>query len=640
MNGSQRTTLLVLLMLCVLPTAWAVPPSGRVLDFQCAILMNPDSSLNVTETIKYLHAPQDTANGLYRFFPTQYAEAYGLHRQLRYTIQQVETDGGLRLPTRTIQKARGIVLEIGNAASLMPTGPHTFTISYRVENALDFLPTGPELLWHVTGRNWEVPIASIHVSVTPPRDTPPLSVYADAFYSAAGHQENISRVMVDGNGCAFAESPHPPAMHEGFDILVRLPPGSIPVPAQAHQLLQTFLDNTTLGIGMFALLIVLLYYLLMWWLHGRDPEAGVIQPKLTPPEGLSPAMLRFIRQERYDPKTLAVTLVSLAVQGKWTIEELEDRYILHRVGEAEGEQPRDLITTPRDKTVSLEEDTTLRILLGAHEQQQEFTFSYDHASTIAQAAKTLHKLLFDRCEDFYFALNHHYLNIGITLGILALLIISCFEVPTAYFNEQLRLMLGVLVIGIGAPLLPTYLLFMWRDIFSHHVGRIGNAGLMFRYLLYLLLYVGFGVYLLWEASSELWLVLALLTAMHVLFAHLLKAPTLRGRHLLDEIEGFRMYLAGEQPHLLATLTPPQPTPELFAKYLPYALALDVEREWASHFQHVFTPSQPAPAMDWYTGPAWEKHHPQQLAISLDEEMAPSMTPITVPVDGTYDGAYG
>jgi hypothetical protein len=72
-------------------------------------------------------------------------------------------------------------------------------------------------------------------------------------------------------------------------------------------------------------------------------------------------------------------------------------------------------------------------------------------------------------------------------------------------------------------------------------------------------------------------------AMNGLFYELLKAPTRIGRLTLDEIEGFRLYLSVAEEDRLNLLHPPDETPELFEKFLPYAMALDVENQWGERF---------------------------------------------------------
>ncbi len=95
--------------------------------------------------------------------------------------------------------------------------------------------------------------------------------------------------------------------------------------------------------------------------------------------------------------------------------------------------------------------------------------------------------------------------------------------------------------------------------------------------------------------------------MNIVFYHLLKAPTADGRHVMDGIEGFRMYLATAEGDRLNSLQEPERTPELFERYLPYALALDVENRWAERFAGILakaeTPAGGGSGSSTYS-PAW------------------------------------
>jgi len=68
-----------------------------------------------------------------------------------------------------------------------------------------------------------------------------------------------------------------------------------------------------------------------------------------------------------------------------------------------------------------------------------------------------------------------------------------------------------------------------------------------------------------------------------LFYQLLKAPTRAGRALRDSIEGFRELRRMTEQKRMEFLNPPEKTPELFQRYLPYALAIDVEQHWSERF---------------------------------------------------------
>ena len=85
--------------------------------------------------------------------------------------------------------------------------------------------------------------------------------------------------------------------------------------------------------------------------------------------------------------------------------------------------------------------------------------------------------------------------------------------------------------------------------------------------------------------------------------YLLKAPTREGRRTMDGIEGLRQYLGVAEEDRLQFLHPPEKTPELFERFLPYAIALDVENAWAARFAAVLAAAAAAGAAStWYSGP--------------------------------------
>jgi uncharacterized membrane protein YgcG len=94
-------------------------------------------------------------------------------------------------------------------------------------------------------------------------------------------------------------------------------------------------------------------------------------------------------------------------------------------------------------------------------------------------------------------------------------------------------------------------------------------------------------------------------ALHGLFVYLMKAPTPKGRLLLDKLEGFRMYLEVAEKDDLDYRYPPEKTPELFERYLPFAVSLGVEQAWAEQFAKVFAELEAKQGVsyqpNWYDG---------------------------------------
>jgi uncharacterized membrane protein YgcG len=116
-----------------------------------------------------------------------------------------------------------------------------------------------------------------------------------------------------------------------------------------------------------------------------------------------------------------------------------------------------------------------------------------------------------------------------------------------------------------------------------------------------------------------------LCIINVAFYYLLRAPTVSGRRVLDQLEGFRMYMTTAEEERLKILNPPEKTPELFERYLPYALALDCENEWNAKFTAVLAAAAlaGATAPAWYSGSNWNTGSMGGFTDSLGSSLAAS-----------------
>ncbi|MDH3668858.1 MAG: DUF2207 domain-containing protein, partial [Paracoccaceae bacterium] len=72
-----------------------------------------------------------------------------------------------------------------------------------------------------------------------------------------------------------------------------------------------------------------------------------------------------------------------------------------------------------------------------------------------------------------------------------------------------------------------------------------------------------------------------------------------GRKLLDQIEGFELYMRTAEEDRLELLNPPEQTPELFEQLLPHAVALGLSHEWSEKFAGVLAAAG-APPPEWYS----------------------------------------
>lgn len=80
-----------------------------------------------------------------------------------------------------------------------------------------------------------------------------------------------------------------------------------------------------------------------------------------------------------------------------------------------------------------------------------------------------------------------------------------------------------------------------------------------------------------------------LALLNIIFAVLLPAPTKRGAKVSSAIDGFKLYLETAEVDRINTADPlserpPAMTAELYERFLPYAMALGVEKPWTKQFE--------------------------------------------------------
>ena len=105
---------------------------------------------------------------------------------------------------------------------------------------------------------------------------------------------------------------------------------------------------------------------------------------------------------------------------------------------------------------------------------------------------------------------------------------------------------------------------------------------------------------------------------------------------------FCPYLSVAEKERLNLLNPPEKTPALFEKYLPYALALNVENAWSEQFAEVLakagTETQPYSPI-WYSGSSWDSSHTSRFSDSLGSSFAGAISSSST-APGSSSGSGG
>jgi len=299
----------------------------QIAEFSADVFLEESGAFGVQERIRYDFGDAQR-HGIYREIPLRGGEGFGEARTIAIDVAEVTDEAGRERPWRVERGDGRIHLRIGDPDRKV-TGVHEYRIRYRVRRALRFLGDRDELAWNVTGNEWKVPIARAEARIHLPPGAeagPGGRALARCFAGRYGSTAGDCSALLEGGSVAVAARGLGPA--EGLTAVVALPKGVLRAPSAAQLAFERLIE---LG-GHWLLLPLATFALLLrhWRAHGVDAGRGdAIPVRYEPPEGLTPAEVGTLLDERADLADLTATLLDLAVRGYLDLQEVESaRFLL------------------------------------------------------------------------------------------------------------------------------------------------------------------------------------------------------------------------------------------------------------------------------------------------------------------------
>jgi len=304
-----------MLLLVVVP----LMAQERILAYDSEIDIRADGSLDVTERITVRAEGNQIRRGIYRDFPTRYKDRHGNRVVVGFDMVEVLRDGRPE-PWFTEKQPNGVRINTGNDDFLPVPATYTFTLRYRTTRQLGFFDEQDELYWNAIGTGWAFPIESGSVVARLPEPVPVERLHAEGYTGAQGAQAQGYRASLPAPGTARWELTAPLAPQEGFTVVLAFPKGIVVAPTRAQRWWWLLKDNRGVLLSLLTLLALLGYCVRRWRRVGRDPAAGVVIARYEPPQGYSPAGLRYMRRMGYDTRCFSADVLALAVAGAVEIE--------------------------------------------------------------------------------------------------------------------------------------------------------------------------------------------------------------------------------------------------------------------------------------------------------------------------------
>ena len=624
-----RVAAAVILGLVLIGAGIAAAASETILSFASHIAVDPDASMRVTESIKVLSTGDQIKRGIYRDFPTTYKDHAGNKYVVGFAIVAVARDGKPEAyHTETL--SNGIRIYMGRKEYELPSGEYTYTLSYRTDRQLGFFKDHDELYWNVTGNGWNFPIETASATVALPPGAPADKMVLEGYTGPMGARGQNFTAAVSPDGKAFFKTTRRLNAREGLTVVVSWPKGVVQEPSFREKTVHFLKDNLTLLVTVMGLAVILLYYVLVWFTAGRDPAKGTLMPIYTPPDNLSPAAMRFMAEMGYDDRVFAAAVIDMAVKGHLSIREKDAKYTLMKT----------------DGTLSRLSAEEKKIAAQLFQSGRSISLEQKNHSRIAAAKNALRTSLTLSFEKTHFVTNKDAFIIGVVISgaAIAASFLSALDQPEVLF-------LGLWLTGwsIGVTFLAVMVVKLWHQVFSGArklgtiAGSLGAAVVMTGFALPFFGAEVFVLITLAQSSPALVGLLVVVVVMNMAFYHLLKAPTMLGRRILDRIEGFKMFLGATEGDRLRRMVPTERTPELFEKFLPYALALDVEQAWTEQFADVLSAAMQPDGSGyqpvWYSGSMFDSTRMGSFAGAVGSSLSNAISS-SATAPGSRSGSGG
>ena len=551
-------------------------PLDRIVSFASDVTLRKDSTLEVREEF-VAHSEGDYFRyGMVRDLPIdsearwdrRLVGAYAKDTGIRVKILEVSEDG---TPV-SYEQGSDAAYEQVRIVPWQPLAPgdHRFVVRYEADGVTQFLAGHDQLYWNALGHYWRLPADEAVLRVHLPQEVPAGVVTVEAY--AGGRGAGATPGPFGGKPLEHS------AIADGLEFRVAnlrtaqslsasltWPKGFLTPPALgplAHD-----------GGLLIAPALLLLYYVVVWLALGRQPQRGAIAIQYQPPQGLSPAAMRYIRTTGCDGRTLAATIAQLAARGCIEIEPQNGTYTVTRLNSFD----------PKSLQPSLAPEE-LGLFYELFEDGPTVVLDPKNGGPLNRYLLQINVELQKRQNNVYFTRNARWLALGTFASFLTAIAMALTahgrngDLMTLLFLTWwfffCFFFLGLIVV---MTLLPAWSRIM-RGLGGTKEVLIGSA--------IVAVFGAGGGFVLWQLKSSASLAYAL-SLLALVFINLAAFPALKrltpqGRQTLEQIEGFRLFLQKVEQDRMQRLSAADPHSGASSEFMPYAIALDLREAWGDH----------------------------------------------------------
>lgn len=565
----------------------------KILNYHVNIVVNTDSSLEVTETIKVNSTGNNISRGIFRSLPIN----RNLNNQtykVKHNIISIKRDGikeGFHKETTSDR----LKIYIGKEDVLLSPAVYTYEIKYEINKQIGFFETYDELYWNVTGTDWDFTIHNVVATVHLPNGA---EIIQNSCYTGVhgSKEQNCSSNLI--NTTTITWSATNLNSKEGLTIAVGFEKGII-IPPPPPSFLELY--------GITILLLISFLYLSyvcynLWKKHGIDPKKPTVYPQFNPPQNLSPAAVSYYHYEKIKNNSITATLTYLAVNHFILIEEINSKRFF---GLSTSKSFK--LTKLRDKNSNFLKEEEKSLMRDLFKKKNTIEINGNYNANVKNALLGYELAI----KNEYSQLVKEGKNLKLLLKPTILFI--CFFVTSLVIgnyindNSEFTNTIWPLIISLAIPVLFLYILNKnKRKIVTSCVSAFVWFVIFIDILVYLIKSIN---YLIYDSSdinlraSYIFFLVGIVGL--ILMRYLIRKPAVEKLQIQSEIEGFKMYMEAAENKQIKFHNAPEITPEIFEKYLPYAIVFGVSEIWGEKFNNLLEKSNHSYEPNWYSGSSFD-----------------------------------
>ncbi|MFA6397902.1 MAG: DUF2207 domain-containing protein [Candidatus Paceibacterota bacterium] len=446
------------------------------------------------------------------------------------------------------------------------TGTKTYVISYYILNSLRSFTDHDEFYWNVTGNDWQIPIekssASVWFQPFPKDDKTLASSFKTACFTGVQGSKSTdctSSIRSDRKDISDFSSTKVLNPKEGLTIALSFPKGLVNIINSTGDFSGQTEGPTNAFMAIFPVLITLFVVFIIYFglrkarLSGRlNTDSRVSAPKIpkelkgvsiiaeyTPPENISPIDMGTLFDRSVDMRDVSSVILHLAIRGYLKINYFEKKYKFLFT-----EKDFELIKLKQGSDLTHPADKIIFDMLFFSRDSVKLSYLKKEESTAVQGdiAKIKIEVKDRLTKENYFneTSQKRATKFGKYAKISFSIILLCVFFGQIFSDVLSLSFIGPLLAGVGFVAVVVSL------ILSSKSQKLGDK------------------------------------------------LTQKGIDALRRILGFNLFLSVTEKDRMDFHNAPEKKPEQFTEYLPYAMALGIEKKWAKKFEGMNIP-QP----DWY-----------------------------------------